>query len=711
MILKACVVLAGLVALGASGAVAQNGSWSAPVDWGIRAIHLTLLPNKKLIAWNRHVAGVEDFACYLIGDYPNYDATPVDLTGQLVPSGGTDPDEIFCSGHTLLADGKLGSYGGHKMQDVVGLEAIWVYDHASGPNGTWSKRTSMTSGEGRWYPTALTMPSNEVLIVEGSKDVDGNGNGVPMTEPLVWGDGFPGSPADVFTKIQTNALDIYYPFVFVNPIDGSVFYAAHGNPASKTNQRYDPLTSAWSSVYAYPSGVTNTEFSYASGLMITKLNSTGVEKAIVLKSGGSTGAPGVDATTRSLFIDLAASSPAWKQGQPMTQKRRNHTLTALPTGQIVAMGGNIRVAPAPGKQDYDMDTQEILDRLKPDYVDALANLETETWAQWDAPPSSERFARGYHSTALLLPDARVVLTSGEPQGGAGRKEAQFFQPPYGGLSWSDVQTKRPTWTGTGNPDTVYLGETFKVKMNFDTGRTVGKVCLISLGSTTHAFNENQQVVFLHHSAVIPADDNQITVTAPPNTKVAREGYYMLFVVDDLGKGVPSEARIVQLLERHRKTFVESHDLPQPPYQYFNATAYSKEMFLSDNVYLGGYMVSSAGPTILELTTYATAPNYGAKNLRVKIEGKANRLLNLEVYLYKWSTSAYELAHTFSNVAANTEQSLEFTTPDQLLPEHPYIKNSTPNAGRIQMKLKWIDPSGGLTPFNVYLDRVEVGRWQ
>jgi hypothetical protein len=71
----------------------------------------------------------------------------------------------------------------------------------------------------------------------------------------------------------------------------------------------------------------------------------------------------------------------------------------------------------------------------------------------------------------------------------------------------------------------------------------------------------------------------------------------------------------------------------------------------------------------------------------------------------------ELFRARTPPGADTTQSLEFATPDQLLPEHPYIKNSTPNAGRIQMKLKWIDPSGGLTPFNVYLDRVEVGRWQ
>src|SRR5438105_6982728 len=73
-----------------------------------------------------------------------------------------------------------------------------------------------------------------------------------------------------------------------------------------------------------------------------------------------------------------------------------------------------------------------------------------------------------------------------------------------------------------------------------TGRSVAKFTLVSLGSTTHAFNENQTVIILHWTH---DNTNHRYVITPPSANTyggitskgiykAVPGYYMLFLVDD-----------------------------------------------------------------------------------------------------------------------------------------------------------------------------------
>ena len=55
------------------------------------------------------------------------------------------------------------------------------------------------------------------------------------------------------------------------------------------------------------------------------------------------------------------------------------------------------------------------------------------------------------------------------------------------------------------------------------------------GSSTHAFDMDQRLVGMNFTA----GSGTLTVTAPPNAKIAPPGYYMLFLLN--GAGVPSVA--------------------------------------------------------------------------------------------------------------------------------------------------------------------------
>jgi hypothetical protein len=137
--------------------------------------------------------------------------------------------------------------------------------------------------------------------------------------------------------------------------------------------------------------------------------------------------------------------------------------------------------------------------------------------------------RLYHSTALLLPDGRV-LSAGGGRFGVDEPNAELYAPPY------LFKGARPTITSA--PSQVSYGASFSVQTP-DAAR-IASVSLIRLGSVTHAFNMDQRFL----SLTFQAAGGALTVQAPANGNLAPPGYYMLFILD--GNGVPSVAPIIRV---------------------------------------------------------------------------------------------------------------------------------------------------------------------
>ena len=134
------------------------------------------------------------------------------------------------------------------------------------------------------------------------------------------------------------------------------------------------------------------------------------------------------------------------------------------------------------------------------------NPETETWTTVAAQANG----RGYHSTALLLPDGRVLMAGGGQLPGypvTNQKNAQIFSPPY------LFKGLRPTITSA--PSTVQHGSSFTVG-SFDP-ESIRKVSLVRLGSQTHAFDQNQRFVPLNFTTTGGA----LQVDAPANSASRR----------------------------------------------------------------------------------------------------------------------------------------------------------------------------------------------
>ena len=71
--------------------------------------------------------------------------------------------------------------------------------------------------------------------------------------------------------------------------------------------------------------------------------------------------------------------------------------------------------------------------------------------------------------------------------------------------------------------------------------TIEKVTLVRLAAVTHSFDQNQRFVPLEFEQVT---DTKLRVTAPANGNIAPPGYYMIFVVSDMG--IPSVGEYILL---------------------------------------------------------------------------------------------------------------------------------------------------------------------
>jgi hypothetical protein len=208
---------------------------------------------------------------------------------------------------------------------------------------------------------------------------------------------------------------------------------------------------------------------------------------------------------------------------PMSAPRRQNNATLLPDGRVLVTGGSS------GEGNNNRD--------EPVFATEVWDPTTETWTQW-APLAA---FRGYHSTALLLPDGRVMSAGGQ---GESTYTMEVFSPPY------LFRGARPSVTSA--PTAIDLKQPFAV--GTPEAASIAKVSLIRLGSVTHAFDQNQRFVPL----AFTAGTDTLTVNAPENNALAPPGHYMLFLVDRAG--VPSIARILQLSTR----MYDGPPPPQPP---------------------------------------------------------------------------------------------------------------------------------------------------
>ena len=270
----------------------------------------------------------------------------------------------------------------------------------------------------------------------------------------------------------------------------------------------------------------------------------------ILKTGGglafsaTCGTTGDPVTDRAFILDAAQSNPTWTEVDNMNSPRVLHVLVTLPTGEVLAVGG----AESTGEPADENPTKEVCGAavLAPEILDPEASV--PTWQSLaEADSTAPRF---YHSTALLLPDGRVLSAGGEDDWAfiaaeAFEKNAQIFSPPYLFDSSGNLAT-RPTIvsvTGMGANKMLYGAVASGETSSPAEAASIEKISFLRLGSMTHSIDMDARFMWLNFT-IDPFNTDTLLVTAPPTGNHAPPGHYMMFIINTIG--VPSVAKIVQI---------------------------------------------------------------------------------------------------------------------------------------------------------------------
>ena len=516
---------------------------------GLIGIHTHVTPDGKVLSWEGHNDNAN--GGHLAHAY-TWNPNPNARNGtQAYPNVYSHYDNLssnlFCSGHSFLADGRLLVAGGHYSlgevynpqiaaatfpQDVlstrnygygyVGLRDLNTFNYLrnttiNAPDYVWQtsvdnsnsstlpRPTLLPMSARRWYPTSTTLGDGRAVVVSGLAYV--NATGVPVQgPPEVY------NPTTNTWQVLGNAARQLplYPWLFLAP-DGRVFNAGP-NPDAKS---LDVSAGTWDPA-TYPTRLGQYR-EYGSAVMYAP------GKVLIL--GGATGA-GVTKTAER--IDLTAgSTPQFQPAAPMLFPRTHVNATILADGSVLATGGTR------AKTASDTDAVLHAELWGPDNANSLGG----TWALM----SEMSTPRLYHATAVLLPDATVLTTSGGQGGGQGggyadHPDYEIFTPPYlcKGLNRSVISSA---------PQTAAYGERIIVRTPQANSIVAnGRATLVRLSSVTHAFNMNQRFLELPRSGGSVV--GELYLRMPTNPNDCPPGHHMLFLID--GNGTPSLASMVAI---------------------------------------------------------------------------------------------------------------------------------------------------------------------
>jgi hypothetical protein len=221
------------------------------------------------------------------------------------------------------------------------------------------------------------------------------------------------------------------------------------------------------------------------------------------------------ASNGAVVIDITSGTPVVTPTQSMSSQRRLSTATLLADGKVVATGGSAVWNQMTG-------------------VNTAAEIWDPATGTWTLGAAGAR-ARLYHSTALLLPDATVLVAGGGAPGPLTNLNVEIYYPPY---LFRDNGTLAARPTINLAPELLRIGQSFALDVGGAAG--ISRVTLVKTGSVTHGWNMEQRFLELAFSA----NGDSLSVQAPARSADAPPGTYLLFVIDT--EGVPSEGRIVRI---------------------------------------------------------------------------------------------------------------------------------------------------------------------
>jgi hypothetical protein len=545
-----------------------QGMWEDPLETpdqgslSIVGVHAVVLHTGKVLYWcfDSRAVGLlgkdnDQFVSLFnnpeLGSYQIWD--PVAVKAGPVKSIGRN---AFCAGQCVLADGTVLVAGG---QDAAGAIENYSFLGSSyfDPN-FWSQWFSAIAGtdngalrdlhtydpvadawsmwpdlqDGRYYPTCLTLADGTAFIAGGLSNLQqwvisgANWCENDQFETVLPGELFAGT-----TPQQKFCSADQYPIIRLLPGSRQLFVHVETQTTL-----FDLDSSSFVDGATFvPPGVGRQTYPMQSGHVLLPQKEGDPPRILIV--GGSTSTH-FDFNTQSdkpavqnaFIFDYNAKSPAqssWREtmGKPTVGRILADTVL-LPDGTVFVVNG-ISGGAAAGHSDRFATVldAEIFDPVSEQFSAMLPNPRA------DHP-------RGYHSTAILLPDARVAIAGNTDAYNPGEPNAhddtsiQIFDPPY--------LTAGPRPIVSGVTTQVAYGSTITVDTS--AGPPVASVMMMRPCAVTHTVDMEQRAIML----VTTAGNGTIDINIPTDKSLVPPGYYMLFFLS--AAGVPSQASFIAVAD-------------------------------------------------------------------------------------------------------------------------------------------------------------------
>ncbi|KAF3434188.1 hypothetical protein FNV43_RR25291 [Rhamnella rubrinervis] len=521
---------------------------------GISAMHMALLPNDKVIVFDRSNFGPSNISLPQ-GKCPRH-LQASDCYAHSVefdPSNGnvrplTILTDTWCSSGALSRDGVLIQNGGFLNGERVVryfkpcVECDWVED----PNGLNSSR---------WYASNQILPSGKIIVVGGRFQF--SYEFIPKSSP---------SDYKLYqlsflkeTRYSAKVPNNLYPFLHLAP-DGNLFIFANDRAIlldyvnNKVVRKFPVM----------PGGVSRNYPSTGSSVLLPlDLASAGggnsitiFPEAVVLVCGGTLPDSNIKAETGTFIsaskscgrLTISEENPKWEM-EEMPIHRVMGDMILLPTGDVLIINGA-----AKGSAGWNVAIEPVLNPVlyKPKITITSNNI-TDRFEIL----SPTIIPRLYHSTAHLLSDGRVLVGGSNPNRNYNfstiyptELSLEAFDPPYMSSTKS-----RPLITR------IKPGVELNYKQKFNVGFRYGNeikpqkiyLTMVAPSFTTHSFAMNQRLLILEMGQPEHVRDNTSTSNnvvdyvvdgyAPATPALAPPGYYLVFVVCD---DVPSTGMWVHI---------------------------------------------------------------------------------------------------------------------------------------------------------------------
>lgn len=171
------------------------GQWGALQNWPLVAVHSIQLYTGEILM----------FDAWEIPARPRlWNPTTNVFTDVPVPAG------IFCSGHSVLPDGKVIVVGGHQTGEV-GIKDAFLFDPAT---RAFTRLPNMASA--RWYPSSTKLADGRVAVISGNITANSWADTPEIFDPAT-------NTFSQLTGVNTSAQhEEEYPLSFLLP-SGKVF--------------------------------------------------------------------------------------------------------------------------------------------------------------------------------------------------------------------------------------------------------------------------------------------------------------------------------------------------------------------------------------------------------------------------------------------------------------------------------------------------------